>query len=363
MKYIFPICLIGLIVTASSCKKEDPDPTPEETGYTIPTTYAFTNVDHTGQTQRIAMLDELSSYMNTGKISGTVLDAQKMKDMYANAGNPFSDATLNGSGKQLKNKTYAADQSLFDSYFDNLALASQSTVAGSNGVAGVVASSSDASKTYLLDANGIEYNQLIRKGLMGAIFYYQATSYYLENIVTDDNNTVTSGEGTAMEHHWDEAFGYFGVPVDFPTNTSDAAYWGSYSNQRDAVLGSNKTMMDAFLKGRAAISNKDYTSRDEAVTTLREMWERICVGSAIHYLNSVKLNLANDGVRCHELSECLGFIYSLKYNVDRKITDSQITDVLNHIGTNLYNVTATDLDNARDLLSTIYGLDDIKNIL
>ncbi|MBK6524212.1 MAG: DUF4856 domain-containing protein [Crocinitomicaceae bacterium] len=24
---------------------------------------------------------------------------------------------------------------------------------------------------------------------------------------------------TAMEHHWDEAFGYFGVPVDFqPTS-------------------------------------------------------------------------------------------------------------------------------------------------
>jgi hypothetical protein len=309
------------------------------------------------------MLDEISTYMRTGNTMGTALDAQKLKNMYANTGNPFSDSTLNSSGKQLKNKTYTLDQSLFDSYFDSLATASQSTVAGSNGVAGVVAGSGDPSKKYLFDKNGIEYNQLITKGLMGAVFYYQATSYYLENIATADNATIVSGQGTNMEHNWDEAFGYLGVPIDFPTNITGIKYWGSYSNQRNTILSCNTTLANAFLKGRAAISNKDYTTRDQARTTIRTTWEKICVASAIHYINAAKTHLTDDALRNHELSECLGFVQSLKYNLTRKISDAQIAQVLGYIGTNLYNVTPANLDSAKNLLSSIYGLDSIKDAL
>ena len=359
-----PILFSAMVIMASSCKKEDtPEPTPVTPGYTVPTTYNFTNVNYTGQKQRIAMMDELSAYMRTGNTAGTVLDAQKMKDMYANAGNPFNDSTLNTSGKQLKNKTFSLDQSMFEAFFDSLAVASQATGAGSNGTAGVVVGSSDPTKKYLCSANGIEYNQLVTKGLMGAVFYYQATSHYLENIATSDNVTVTTGEGTTMEHHWDEAFGYFGVPVDFPTTLTGLKYWGSYSNQRNAVLSTNTTIMNAWLKGRAAISNSDYTARDEAKTTIRDNWEKICAGSAIHYINAAKTHLTDDALRNHELSECLGFIMSLKYSTVKKITDTQLAQVQAYIGTNLYNVTTADLDNAKDLLSTVYGLDSVKDTL
>ncbi|MFY9311144.1 MAG: hypothetical protein WAQ28_19020 [Bacteroidia bacterium] len=63
-----PILLSILVVTAASCKKEEtPEPTPAPTpSYTVPTTYNFTNVSYTGQTQRIAMMDEISTYMRTG---------------------------------------------------------------------------------------------------------------------------------------------------------------------------------------------------------------------------------------------------------------------------------------------------------
>jgi hypothetical protein len=355
----------AIIMMSVSCKKEEtplPMPDPKPT-YTVPTTYNFSNVNYTGQTQRLAMLDVLSSYMKSGNTSGIVLDAQKMKDIYSNTGNPFSDASLNTSGKQLKNKTYSADQTLFEAYFDSLAQASQSTTVGSNGVAGVVSGSSDPSKKYLFDKNGIEYNQLITKGLMGAAFYYQAVSAYLENIVTADNNTVITGEGTKMEHNWDEAFGYLGVPIDFPSNITGIKYWGSYSNQRNAVLSSNSVIMNAFLKGRAAISNKDNTARDEARTTIRDTWEKICVGSAIHYINAAKTHLTDDALRNHELSECLGFVMSLKYSNVRKITDAQIAQVQAFIGNNLYNVTTANLDNAKNLLVAIYGMDNIKDSL
>lgn len=362
-KSIYFFAIATTVFFASCDKDEAPEPEPTPAPYTVPTTYNFTNVTYTGQTQRISMLDELSAYMKTGNTSGTVLNAQKMKDMYANTGNPFSDTTLNSSGKQLKNKTFSLDQSLFDAYFDSLAQVSQSSVAGSNGVAGVVVSAGDPNKKYLLDKNGIEYNQLIAKGLMGAVFYYQAVSHYLENIAADDNANVVTGEGTAMEHSWDEAFGYLSVPIDFPANTTGIKYWGSYSNQLNGVLSCNATMMNAFLKGRAAISNKDNTSRDEARTTIRDTWEKICAGSAIHYINAAKTHLTDDALRNHELSECLGFIRSLKYSTTKKITDTQLTEVLGYIGTNLYNVSVTNLDNAKDLLSTVYGMDDVKDAL
>lgn len=361
-----PVLLSTLVIMAASCKKEDtpePTPIPNTPAYTVPVTYNFTNVYYTGQTQRIAMLDALTAYTKTGNTSGTVLDALQLKNMYSNTGNPFADSILNASGKQLKNKTFSLDQSLFESFFDSIALASQSTVAGSNGVAGVVVSSSDATKKYLCSASGIEYNQLIAKGLMGAVFYYQAVSVYLENIATADNVTVTAGQGTTMEHNWDEAFGYFGVPVDFPITLTGLKYWGSYSNQRNGVLATNSTLMNALLKGRAAISNRDYTARDEAKTIIRDNWEKICAGSAIHYINAAKTHLTDDALRNHELSECLGFIMSLKYSTVKKISDAQLTQLQGYVGNNLYDVTVANLDNAKSLLSTVYGFDSVKDAL
>lgn len=353
------------ILGVTSCKKDEvPEPTPTPPpSYTVPTTYNFTNVNYAGQTARLLMMDELSAYMKTGNSIGVALDAQKMKDMYVNANSPFADPSLNTSGKQLKNKTFYLDTLMFMGYFDSLAQASQSFTPGMNGVAGVVTSTSDPSKKYLFDANGMEYTQLIEKGLMGAVFYYQAVSVYLEGIAAADNNTVVTGEGTKMEHNWDEAFGYFGVPVDFPTNTTGLKYWGKYSHARNTLLSTNIPIMNAFLKGRAAISNNDYTSRDAAKATIKDTWEKICAATAISYINSAKTNISDDALRNHALSECIGFVRSLKYNMSKKITDTQIQEVLNYIGNNLYNITSTNLDNAKNLLSTVYGLDSVKNSL
>ena len=109
----------------------------------------------------------------------------------------------------------------------------------------------------MIGGDGLDHAQLIEKGLMGACLYYQATSVYFgDDRMNVDNEMVEVGEGTEMEHHWDEAFGYFGVPKDFPTSTDGLFFWGSYSNQRNGILESNQKLMDAFLKGRAAISAK-----------------------------------------------------------------------------------------------------------
>lgn len=353
---------IVALTAFTSCKKEID---PVKPTYEVPTTYNFQNVNYSGQTARLDMLDELSKYMKSANTANVVLDTQKMKDMYANQNNAFPQEALNTSGKQLKDKTYSTDQPFFELLMDKLALASQSTTPGSNGVAGVV-TSKDGAKSYLLDENGFEYAQIIEKGLMGALLYYQATAVYLSEEKTGDavdNAAVKEGEGTKMEHHWDEAFGYLGVPVNFPTNTQGIRYWGKYVNSRDAKLGSNAKLMNAFLKGRAAISNKDMKGKNEAIPVIREEWEKAIAATFINYMNNAKTNSTDDAIRNHALSEAIGFIRSLKYNPAKKITDAQIDQVLAFIGTNLYDVKVTDLDKARDLIATVYGLNDMKDTL
>lgn len=358
--YFLTFCLIAFI---TSCDKEDDD----TKQYTIPTTYSFTDdngnntVDYTGQTQRLDMVTEISMYCKTANTAGTALDAQKLKDMYANANSQFAGAGLNTSGKQIKDKVFAPEQALFEAYFDSIAAASQSSSAAANGTAGV---GDNGTNKYLFSANGIEYTQLIEKGLMGALMYYQTTAVYLgdDKMNVDNAAPVTGKFYTTMEHHWDEAFGYFAVPVDFPGNTTGIRFCGKYCNDRDGLLQTNK-IMDAFRKGRAAISNNDLTTRNEQIEIIREEWERVMAGTAVHYMNEAKNNFADDVLRNHQLSEGFAFITSLKYNPSKKVTNEQIQDWLDLLGDTFYEVTSANITAVRDQISATYGFDSVKEQL
>ena len=356
---------VAACMAFSSCS-DDKDDAPS---YTVPETYDFENVSYSGQTQRMQMLSELDAYIKTGN-SGEQLSALTMKQMYANANTPFADASLNSSGKQLRDKTIETAQAEFEGYFEAVAAASNAPsnllgLPAENGRAGLL-TTADGTRTYLVDENGIEYGQLIQKGLMGAVFYYQAVEGYLtdEKIgAAVDNKTVAEGEGTKMEHHWDEAFGYFGAPKDFPANESDAKFWANYSNQVDAALGSNEALMDAFIKGRAAISANDMAGKDAAAATVRTEWERLVAAAAIHELNAAKNNLADQAKKSHYLSEAIGFVMGLKYKTDRKLTDAKYSEVMDRIGENLYDTTGDDIAAAIDIISTAYDMNDIKGQL
>jgi hypothetical protein len=316
-------------------------------------------VNFSGQTARLDMLDELSAYMKTGN-NGAVLDAQKMLNMFENSNNPF--AKVYDPTKKMSDKCFAPDADMLRGYFRTLAENSTSKVAGKNGTAGVVVSK-DGSKKYLCDEKGFEYVQLIEKGIMGAVFYYQATGVYLESDkMSVDNTTVTAGEGTKMEHHWDEAFGYFGAPLTFPVTVTGERYHAKYASARNLILNCNeKIMKEGFLKGRAAISAKMLSERDAAIKTVREEWERIIASTAISYLNGGRRDFADDALRNHQLSEAIAFIRMLKYNPARKITPAQIESIVAKLGGNLYEVTPAQITAARDELSLIYGMDNLKD--
>ncbi len=361
LSYLF--LLLGVLCFVA-CDDDDP-----KIDYEIPTTYSFENVDYSGQTARLDMLGELKSYLSSANTPGVILDTDRLKAMYENNA---TEAQWTGSydeSKQLRSKTFESEVPSFLALLSEIAAASASAVAGSEGQAGVV-ESLDGTKQYLLNANGIENTQLIEKGLMGACFYYQATQVYLgEGRMNVDNETVTLGKGTEMEHHWDEAFGYWGVPTDFPSNTADLRFWGHYTNSRNALLEINQPFMDAFLAGRAAISNDDQTNRDQAIADVRTHWEQAVAGTAIHYLNSGIEKFDDMALRAHSLSEAIAFIYSLQFNPESTVSLSQVYELLTLVAgsedfdeMNLYQANTTDLQQAADKLAEYFGWTDIQDL-
>jgi hypothetical protein len=117
----------------------------------------------------------------------------------------------------------------------------------------------------------------------------------------------------------DEAFGYAGIPVDYPSLTTidEARFWGEYISARNEELypGIASEFAAAFRTARAAIAAKDYQSRDEAIQTIQEKWAIVIAASAVDYLSA---SLSTEGLpvygKNHKLSEAIGFCIALKYH-------------------------------------------------
>ena len=126
--------------------------------------------------------------------------------------------------------------------------------------------------------------------------------------------------------------------------------------------------MDALIKGRAAISNKDLATRDEAIKEAQAEWELIAVGSAIHYINETLDNFDDMAIRGHALSEGIAFAYSLQFNPNKTVSNTQVSEILTLMGgantfdtMNLYQADKTKLQEAKDLLAAYYGLESKKD--
>lgn len=362
----------------TSCKKGCTDPTAinfdekakkdnsscvYDEAYEIPTNYSFTDasgnstVDYSGQTDRLDQLSEMVVLMKTG--TTTILSAQDIKDMFANTGGNGNGLFSFTSTKQLEDKCFSLDVPMFKLWMDEIALASASNgSAASNGQAGILSS---GTSTYLFDANGKEHVQMIEKGLMGAVFLNQALNEYFGDVKMNVDNTtaVDASQGkyyTTMEHHFDEAFGYFGVDVNFPT-VAATRFWGKYCNSQNAALNSNSDMMNNFLKGRAAISGKELGDRDQAIAAIRNEWEAISAYQAMAYIDGAIANFGIDNAKfLHELSEAYAFAWNLRYaSVEtRKMSPSEHSALMDQFPINFWSITLADLNNIKNTINAKY---------
>lgn len=374
---LFSAVATGLFVT--SCKKENTtvEPTQPVVEQKIPysnlttssnymTTFTddagASTVNFSGQTTRRGMLSELDAYMKTG--TSSTISAVKMTDMFQNKNNPFADASLNAeTSKQINTKTAAsypatgadAERQRFMGYFAKLeAMSTQNGQTAAQGQAGMLGGKR------LVDEKGIEYNQIVAKGLIGALMLDQIVNVYLgTDKQSADNTTPAEGKNyTAMEHHWDEAYGYLTNNTVFPVK-GEESFLGEYARQGASIHGGADQLYFAFLKGRAAIVNNDLTTRDEQIAYIRSELEKAVATVAISYLN--KTNAASDdATRFHALSEGVGFIYSLRFAHNAKINATKSEQMMNTLmgkTDGFWSLTAADIDGVRDELANAFGID------
>jgi hypothetical protein len=363
MKKYFTVLSIvsaGLLIITSCKKTHNVDIAPN---YTVPTTYNFTNANYSDATTRLGMATEMANLMNTATTG--VVDGQRLLNMFTNTNSPFATAAYNTSGIQIKDQCFAQLQTDIPNFIDSIVMVSKSTQPASRGVAGIGASSVTPATKYPQTATGINYVQVFKKSIMGGLVCYEIVNNYMVNGIASsvDNTTVVPGSGTAMEHNWDLAFGYWGVPINFPTNKTGAVYWGSYTTQIDSGYHANMILMDAFLKGRAAISNKDMAGTKAQATIIMQTFERATGAAALQEINEIKEALTDNVKRNSALSECYGFVNSLKYNPARKITDAQINAILALFPKNFWDLTPADIDNIQNAIATQYNFQDVKDIL
>lgn len=354
MKYSF--LPIACLVILAACKKEKQEQEIPVVSSCAANTYCFerngnSTVDYSGQTARLLQLEEMMTYAKSAA-NGVAVSANQLQDMFTNnngAGSTYFSENAGVSGKALNNKCFLPSVATYQQLFADLEQAAQNGNVASNGVAGIATSSSDATKKYVLDASGFEYAQLLEKGMMGDIFYYQAFGTYLSSVSTGNLETGVAVDASAgkhyseAEHAFDEAFGYFGVPVDFPANLDGLKFYGKYCNGRDGALSTND-IMTSFITARKALVNG--TIDNTSIEQIQKHWQRIIAGSIAHYLIEAK-GTDDLAVKCHVLSEAWGFMGNMLHNGPNYAwTTGELAQMRGLIGDNLYNVTDEMLDAA-----------------
>ncbi|MEO9967004.1 MAG: DUF4856 domain-containing protein [Reichenbachiella sp.] len=386
---------IGLLFTSislSSCSDDESTISIE-----TPTNYSFSRdgsstVSFGGQTTRIAMAEELIS-----ALTDETKSKESLLSMFAHeeGDSDFSDAELNASSKSVRSKTAASNDFFSNNTTDASAIKTQLDnwigsqhdevfpqweVQAESGTAGQIA---DGESTRYISANGVEYNQLVGKSLIGALMVDQILNNYLSTAVLDeatnieDNDAEVVADGeiyTTMEHKWDEAYGYlYGASVDATDPNATLGDDDSFLNKYVAKVDANQyytgiadDIFDAFKLGRAAIVAKDYTVRDEQAEIIKENLSKVIAVRAVHYLQAGKDAVAtqNYGGAFHDLSEALGFVYSLQFTrkpnseasyFSKNEVDQFIEDILAEEN-GLWNVSATTLDDISNEIVDAFDL-------
>lgn len=192
-----------------------------------------------------------------------------------------------------------------------------------------------------LTADGVDRQQLLQKFLTGAVTFSQGSDDYLDNDVDGKGllasavcSTDDAGECkkySALEHAWDEGFGYFGgarnyglmTAADITTNENDANgdecmdliteyNWGGSINAAKRDLGSAELAAATdfvgeawvgFHDGRAIIDGAGHDAdglNDDEMTDLvahRDMaisaWEKAIAATVVHYINDMNGDISD----------------------------------------------------------------------
>ena len=366
------------------------------------------SVSYSGQVVRNLLVNDIKTQIGTDAGSG---DATTLLSMMANDDPNRMILTLT-TPSSMQTKYHDISSNHLN---DRLDAVSDYILPGYEMNAGDAISAwvTDAVTNGKTNADGIRLDQMVQKTLWGAVAYWQGTSKYMSKIPNDDNTMSDDGDPyTAMEHHWDESFGYFGAARDYNTGYSDDnarkttqndsngdgsidfktefnSGWGITAAKRDLVDGVSVdydftgTIMNAYLEGRTLIYNQApldeiLVQRDIIVNT----WEKVVAAVTIHYVNDVAADMAalypadSNAGPLSDLSadlnnhwgEMRGYANGLLYNDFKVISDSDLNTILTTMGTSpvypedgetvFYNYHEMLVTTVKSLLQNAYGFSD-----
>ena len=260
---------------------------------------------------------------------------------------------------------------------------------------------------------GVNLTQMVQKFLHGSVAFSQAAGDYLSTDLGSKkglkgDNTLSykgSRNYTALEHHWDEAFGYFGAAADFLLYTDrqvlgkislDTDGDGKISLLREKNLGLvvkntsrmdlkvqqagfdlSYEIMDAFLSGRQLITQKPegYLKYVEAYAAVAiGVWEKTLAATTIHYINETVKQMNSYGTSDYSFmnhakfwSEMKGFALSFQFNPISLLELTQFNRFHELVGDRpvLMTVSQDEIDayevnlyEARDILREAFGFSE-----
>jgi len=252
--------------------------------------------------------------------------------------------------------------------------------------------SGNAISAVYISPEGVDYKTLLHRFLLGAIAYSQAADDYLGHDVEDkgllsDNSNVEEGKNyTALEHAWDEAFGYFGAARDYDQYIVDeiaglggrddwkAGYYDSDQdgkidllseyNMGDAVVAADHAIFagdtyelkhtyhdrifNAFVKGRAIVTQpssssgkltgKEFNLLLAQCAEILTSWDQLLRFQAVRSINGF-IAAATDMDTMQSFSEVarqwsdsLGYALALQFNPMSGVSSEDLAEIISTIG-------------------------------
>ena len=410
------------LVACGSDEDADDDNLDGEAGATIevPQAYVFdsrfmegeSSVSYSGQVVRNLLLQDLKALTDSvGKDGARAVAVSDMLKLYE-----YDDA-LN-----LKTATTTGALPASESHYSALSTGknlvgkiSDEPVIGYNRTAddlvrewfkGIEDNSQDSDKlgtsmAYTTD-DGVDMSQMINKVLIGAVPYYQATGVYLGGLLERDNSEARDGTDpyTAMEHAWDEAFGYFGAARDYARYTDDQLAGSvddftfdsngdgsiDFKSEYNFGLSRNAAKRDkggsgvdltqeifnAFLAGRTAITNQGSVAEISAHRqAASEGMEKVIAATVVHYINDTLSDMSQLGTPEENIAnlnkhwaEMKGYTVALQYNPFKLISDGQLAElhgimgeapIYDEPGSNGYKTQVANYERAKAVMQAAYG--------
>jgi hypothetical protein len=250
---------------------------------------------------------------------------------------------------------------------------------------------------------------MINKTILGAVLYFNGIPNQLNNLEMLDNSSPDSEDSfySALEHSWDESFGYFGASVDYNTGYLDdidriedpffdsdsdgvISFKSEYifsnalfaarrdSGAMDESINFTKSIFDAFIEGRTLIHNQESIDKILAQgQIISNNWEKVIAATIIHNINKLDNEMSDLELSSGPLSSTSikynkywsrmrALTISLQYNSNKLISDADLLMVVDLMGESpLYpsndlfsNYQITLTETIKNIFKSVYNFSD-----